>query len=241
MREPIVTRNQSLPAEGYALRADRPAGVLEGQPGAAVHGAHVRVPRPRGGLARREPVQARRDPGARLVLPRAPRRAGTEPELPGPHGALAGPRPLPPARDATEGFTAPPGSAATAASCRSRPSSETCLPASFGRSSRSTDGCGSAKPARWPRRQLRVAPQPAGLLRDRQRGHGPCRLNAARQVFAATTALAGGIGPPGSPGVHAFVAPSRASADFGNLGGWRNAGFLLKSIESSRLSALASR
>ncbi len=98
-----------------------------------------------------------------------------------------------------------------------------------------------AQPARWPRRQLRVAREPAAMLRDRRGGHGPCRLNAARQVFAATTALAGGIGPPGSPGVHAFVAPSRASADFDNFGGWRNAGFFLKSTESSRLSALASR
>ena len=68
---------------------DRPARELEGQPDPALLGAHLRVPRPRGRVARREPDDRRGDPRRRRVLHRAPHRAGPEPELPRAHGPLA--------------------------------------------------------------------------------------------------------------------------------------------------------
>ena len=54
--------------------------------------------------------------------------------------------------------------------------------------------------------------------------------------LAGTTALVGGIGPPGLPGLQV---PAGCGA--GNDGGSRNVGGAFKSIVSSRLSALASR
>ena len=80
---------------------------LEGEPPAALHGAHVRVHSARGGVARLRPLHARRAPRARSAVRRAPRRAGPQPAGLRPPAPLARARALPGPRRVPRGRRTP--------------------------------------------------------------------------------------------------------------------------------------